>query len=181
MLGVLQQGQLVAQVVEAKVVPRAVGDVALVGGALLRVALLLLQVPYSEAQPGRNGGGEFKVALREVGVHRGHVDAPLWQGPQACRQGGDEGLALPSGHLGDGGLQQGNDRPRLAGVGAQATRAKGGLFHHRQCFRQDPLQSGELSQQVKAPLAPLPLERLVRKLGDGFFPGQGLFKDTLKS
>jgi hypothetical protein len=92
---------VVAQVVEAELVVRAVGDVAGVLLAPLGGLHVLLDAAHGEPEELVDLAHPLAVAPGEVVVDRDQVSALAGQRIQVERQGGDQGLALAGGHLGD--------------------------------------------------------------------------------
>ncbi len=92
---------VVAQIIEAEFVVRAVGDVRAVGRAPLGVAQVVDD--HADRQPQRavNRAHPFRVAPRQVIVHRDDVHAAPGQRVQHSGQRGDERFAFARLHLGD--------------------------------------------------------------------------------
>ena len=101
-----RDGHVVAQVVEAELRVRPVGDVARVGLAPLGERHEVLDVADRAAEQLVDGPRPFRVALGEVVVHRHEVDAAAGEPVQVERLHGDERLALAGLHLGDVALVQ---------------------------------------------------------------------------
>ena len=98
---------VVAQVVEAELVVRAVRDVGEVRGAALgRGRLGVVQAGDREAEPAEDVPHPLRVAAGEVVVDRDEVRAAAGEGIEVERQRRDEGLALAGRHLGDAPLVQ---------------------------------------------------------------------------
>ena len=93
---------VVAQVVEAELVVRAVRDVGEVRGAALRRARLgVVEAADGEAEVAVQVPHPLRVAAGEVRVHRDEVRALARQRVQVQRQRRDERLAFARRHLGD--------------------------------------------------------------------------------
>ncbi len=97
---------VVAQVVEAELGVRAVGDVGLVGGLLHGELHAVLDEAHVHAQEAVDAAHPLGVALGEVVVHGDDVDALAGDGVQVAGERGDERLALARLHLGDGAAVQ---------------------------------------------------------------------------
>jgi hypothetical protein len=160
------EGELVAEVVEAEIIARAIGDVGEVGGPLFVLALLARDVADGEPEFRGEGGGEFKIPLREVGVHGGDVDAPARQGEKAGGHGGDERFAFPGRDFGDGGLGEADDGLDLAGKGLESARTEGRLAHAGESLGEDVAEAEALAGDFEAPSAPaLPQFRVGERAG----------------
>ena len=92
---------VVAQVVEAELGVRAVGDVGLVGGNLLRGAHAVLDQADLHAEEAVDLAHPLGVAAGEVVVHGDDVDVVARKRVQIPREGGHERLAFARLHLGD--------------------------------------------------------------------------------
>ena len=99
---ILEPGrQVVAQVIESELVVGAVGDVAGIGRALLRLRLPARDDADREAEHPVDRAHPFGVALGEVLVDGDDVHALAGERVQEDGQRGDQGLALAGAHLGD--------------------------------------------------------------------------------
>ncbi len=92
---------VVAEVVEAELVVRAVRDVAPVGDLALRVGQRILDAADREPEEPVDAPHPVGVAPGEVVVDGDDVDAASGQRVQRGRQRRDEGLAFAGPHLGD--------------------------------------------------------------------------------
>ena len=97
---------VVAQVVEAELVVRAVGDVGGVGDLPLRVVQVVLDDADRHAEEAVDLAHPLRVAAGEVVVHRDDVDALAFERVQIGGQRRDERLAFAGLHLGDLALVQ---------------------------------------------------------------------------
>ena len=104
---VLEPGRhVVAQVVEAELVVGAVGDVAGIGRALLRLRLAARDHADGQAERVVDRAHPLRVALRQVIVDRHDVHALAGERVEVDRQRRDERLAFAGAHLGDLALVQ---------------------------------------------------------------------------
>ena len=102
------ESHVVPEVIKAKLVVRAVGDVGEVGRALLRAILPGSHHPHGEPERlvhRRHPGG---VPLGQVVVNGDHVHAAPRKRIQIDRQGSNEGFPLPGAHLGNAPLVEGH-------------------------------------------------------------------------
>ncbi len=92
---------VVAQVVEAELVVRPVGDVLPVGLAPRLVVHVVLDAADGQPEEAVDPAHPLRVALGEVVVHGDDVDAPAGQGVQRDGKRRDERLPFAGPHLGD--------------------------------------------------------------------------------
>ena len=144
----LVDDHVVAQVVEAKLVVRAVGDVGLVG--LLAVDGLHTVDDQTNSQPQETVdlAHPLRVAAGQVIVDGDNVDAFTGQGVQVGRHGGNQRLAFTSLHLGDAGAVQHNTADDLHRIGLHAQHAPVGLTADGERLRQDIVQRLALGQAL---------------------------------
>ena len=138
--GLQRELHVVAQVVEAEFVVRAVGDVRAVGGLAFAVGQSVLDDADLEAEEPVDLAHPLGVAARQVVVHGDDVDALAEQGVEVDGQGGDEGLALAGLHLRDLALVQDDAAHQLHVVvahpqGAHRGLADGGEGRHEEVFQ----------------------------------------------
>ena len=100
-LQVLGRLHVVAQVIEAELVIRAVGDVARVHLLALGGVHLRLDGPHRHPQSLKQRAHPLGVAAGQVVVDRHHVHATTVKSVQIGGQGGDQGLAFAGDHFGD--------------------------------------------------------------------------------
>jgi hypothetical protein len=158
------EGQVVAQVVEAELVVRAVGDVGGVGGPLLLGGLARLHDADRESEETEDGAHPFRVATGEVLVDRDDVCAGAGQRVQVRGQRRDQRLAFAGTHLGDLAVVQHHAADELHVEVPETKRSARSLAYHCECLRQQVvhgLAGGELVAE---------LTRLVGKIR----VGQGL-------
>jgi hypothetical protein len=139
---------VVAQVVEAELVVRAVRDVGGVGDLALGVVEVVLDDADGEAQEAEDPAHPLAVALGQVVVDGDDVDALAGQGVQVRGQGGDEGLALARLHLRDHPAVQGQAADELHVEVPHVEDAAAGLAHHRERFGEDVVERLALGQPV---------------------------------
>lgn len=145
---------VVAQVVEAVFVVRAVGDVRGVGGLLLLARHLGQVDAHGEAEEVVEAAHPARIAAGEVVVHGHHVHALAAERVQVHRQRGGEGLALAGAHFGDLAVVQRHAAQRLHVEVAHLHHALGGLAHDGEGFGQ------EVVERLAPGDAPLELLRL---------------------
>ena len=92
---------VVAQIIEAELGVRAVGDVGLVGGNLLRGAHAVLDQADLHAEEAIDLAHPLGVAAGEVIVHGDDMDVVARKRVQIARKGGHERLAFARLHLGN--------------------------------------------------------------------------------
>ena len=92
---------VVAEVIEAELAIRAVGDVALVLLAPELRHLVVLNNADGESEESVELSHPLRIALSEVVVHRDDMDAASGESVQVNGERADERLALASGHFGD--------------------------------------------------------------------------------
>ena len=155
---------VVAQVVEAELVVGRVGDVGLVGGALLGLGLLGDDHAGGEAEHPEDLAHPLGVAAGEVVVDGDDVDALAGQRVERGREGRDQGLALAGLHLGDVALVEEDAAHELHVEGAQAERPARGLAHQGEGLGQQGVEvlagPGALAQLEGLGLEPVVVERL---------------------
>ena len=95
-------GHIVAQVVEAELVVRAVGDVRVVGlPAFLRGHAGENDINF-QAQETVNTAHPLRVTFSQIVIHRHDVRAFALQGIEVCGKHTGQGLTFTGFHLGDG-------------------------------------------------------------------------------
>ena len=124
----MRELHVVAQVVEAELVVRDVGDVGAVGGAARGVVEVVQDHAHVEAEEAVHLAHPLGVAAREVVVDGDDVHAAR-ERVQVRGQRRDERLALARAHLGDPAAVQHDAADQLHVVVALAERALGGLAH----------------------------------------------------
>ncbi len=128
---------VVAQVVEAELVVRPVGDVAGVGLLALVVEEAVLDAADRQAEEAVDLAHPVGVAAGQVVVDGHDVHAPAGQGVQVDRHGRDERLALARLHLGDLALVEDHAADQLHVEGAHAQRAHGSFAGHGEGLLED--------------------------------------------
>ena len=104
---------VVAQVVEAELRVRAVGDVCGISGLLEPKSHAVLEQTHRHAHKPVDAAHPLAVALGQVVVDGNDVDALTLNGVEVSGEGGDERLALARLHLGNGALVQGDAAHQL--------------------------------------------------------------------
>ncbi len=128
---------VIAKIIEAELVVRAVGNIAGIGPAALVVVKLMHDAADGEAKELVDLAHPFGVALGKVIVHRDDVDAPAGQRIQIGSKGGDERFAFAGLHLGDLALVKHHAADEL---NVEMPLAKGALCalpHRGESFRQE--------------------------------------------
>ncbi|MNM66518.1 hypothetical protein D3C81_780090 [compost metagenome] len=92
---------VVAQVVEAELVVRAVGDVRVIGALLLVMRHLREVDPHRQPQEVVQAAHPLGIALGQIVVHGHHVHALAGNGIEVHGQRGGQRLALAGTHFGD--------------------------------------------------------------------------------
>ena len=141
-------GHVVAQVVEAELVVRAVGDVL----GVLRAALLGRHLAEDaaglEAEHAVHAAHQLGLVLREVVVDGDDVHALALEGVEVGRQRRHEGLALTGLHLGDVAHVQRRSAHDLDVEVALAEGALGRLPHRGERLRQDVVEGLTVGQAL---------------------------------
>ena len=127
---------VVAQVVEAELVVRAVGDVRGVGFLALFVAQARDDDADAEAEEGIEPAHPFGVTLGEVVVDGHDMHALAFKRVEDDGQRGDEGFAFAGLHFGDLALVERHRAEKLHIVMAHAEHADAGFADQREHFRQ---------------------------------------------
>ena len=147
---------VVAQVVEAEFVVRAVGDVATIGLLPLARLHVALNGTDRQSQAHVERSHPFHVAACQVVVDRDHVDALAFQRIQIRRQRRHERLAFAGHHLGDRTTVQDHAAHQLHVEVAHAQIATPRLATDRKGFHQQVVQRLALGQPLPKPLRLLP-------------------------
>ena len=159
------EDHVVAQVVEAELVVRAVGDVRGVC-CLLRAVLHLRQVDADgHAQKTVDPAHPVGVALREVVVDGHYVHAVAGERVEVRRQRRHQRLAFTGAHLADLAVMKRYAADKLHVEMAHLQRALAGFAHHGECFghdRIDLLAIGDALLEDRG----LGLELIVRQCRD---------------
>ena len=176
---VLRPRHVVAEVVEAELVVRAVRDVAGVLLAALRRRHVRQDAADLEAEELVDPAHHLGVALGQVVVDRDQVDALAGQRVEVRGQRADEGLALTGLHLGDVAEVQGRAAHHLDVVVALAEDALGGLTDGREGLGKQVVQA----LAVGVPLLVLVGERPqlgVGEVDEVLFDGVDLVRDAVQ-
>ena len=158
------EGEVVAQVIEAEFVVRAVGDVRRIGRTLFCRALAALDHANLKAQEAKDGRHPVGVTLGEVLVDRHHVDALGGQRIQVGGKRRDQRLAFAGAHLGDLALMQHHAADQLHIEMTHAERTLGRLADGCKRLRQQLVQGRTLGDALPE-LGSLGLELIVAQGG----------------
>jgi len=139
---------VVAQVVEAELVVRTVGDVGLIGGLLVLARHLRQVHADAEAQKVVQPAHPLRVAVGQVVVHRHHVHALARERVQVHRQRGRQRLALAGAHFGDLAFVQRHATHQLHVEVAHLHHALGALTHHGKGLGQQLVQTLAVGQSA---------------------------------
>ena len=131
---------VVAQVVEAELVVRAVGDVAPIRDLPLGVVQLVLDHADAHAEEPVDPAHPLRVASRQVVVHRDDVHALALERVQIGGQSRDERLAFARFHLRDPPLVQHHAAEELDVEVPHVQHAPSGLAHDPEGLRQQIVQ-----------------------------------------
>ncbi len=125
---------VVAQVVEAELVVRAVGDVGAVGDLALLVGQLVLDDADAHPEEPVEASHPLRVAARQVVVDRDDVDALAFERVQVGGERRDERLAFARLHLGDLAAVQHHAADQLHVEVPHVEHAASGLAHDGEGF-----------------------------------------------
>ena len=125
---------VVAEVIEAEFVVRAVGNVAAVRFLALPVAQVMNDDAYRHAQKAVNLAHPLRIALGQVIVHRDDVHAFARERVEVDGQRGDKCLAFTGFHFGDLTLVEHHAADQLHVVVAHAEHAPPGFPHRGECL-----------------------------------------------
>ena len=135
---------VVAQVVEAKLVVRAVRDVRAVGLLPLLIGQAVLDHADVETEEAVDLSHPLGVASRQIVVHGDDMDAVAREGVEVDGQGGDQGLALAGLHLGDLPLMKNDTAEQLDVVVPHAQGAARGFANGGEGGNQQVVETGAL-------------------------------------
>ena len=156
---------VVAQIIEAEFVVRAVGDVRAVGRAPFGVAQIVDDHADRQSQRAVDRAHPLRVAPRQVIVHRDDVHAAAGQRVEQRGKRGDQRLAFARLHLGDLAFVQDDAADQLHVEMAHAQLPAARFAHQRKRRHQRGFQRllaallefGIVERKVaEAPLAPAP-------------------------
>ena len=153
---------VVAQVIEAELVVRSVGDVGRIGRALVLVRLLGQDHPHRHAEEGVDLAHPLRVATGQVVVDGDDVHALARQRVEVGRQRRHQRLALAGPHLGDLAGVQHHAADQLHIEVAHAERALGRLADDREGLGQQGIELFA-RRHAAAKLVGLGAQRLVRQ------------------
>ena len=136
----LVDGHIVAEVVEAEFIVRAVGDVGGVGRAALGRRFVVDDEADGETKEAIDLAHPFGVALGEVVVDGDDVDALAGQRVEVGREDGNERFALAGLHLGDAALMEHDAADDLHAVRTHAEHAVSRFANGGERLRQQLIQ-----------------------------------------
>ena len=131
---------IVAEVIEAQLVVRRIGDVAVIGVAALRLIKVRDDDPGCQAQEAIDGAHPFGVARREIVVDRDDMDALAFERVEVAGQSRHQRLAFTRRHFGDLAAVEDDAADHLHVEMAHAERADRRLAHRRKGFGQDVVE-----------------------------------------
>jgi len=156
---------VVAEIVEAELVVRAVGDVAGIGALALLVVEPVHDDADGQAEEVVELGHPLGVAPGEIVVDRDDMDALAFERIEIGRQGRDQRLAFAGLHLGDGALVQHHAADELDVIGPLAEHALGRLAHRGEGRNQEVVELLALGDLLLELLGAR-LQSLVAQRGD---------------
>ena len=159
---------IVAQVIEAELVVRAVGDVRPVGVAPLLVGEVGDDHPDRHAEEAVDLAHPVGVAAGEIVVDGDDVDALALERVQIDGERRDQGLALAGLHLGDFAAVERDAADQLDVIMALAERPDGRFAHGRERFGEKIVELGAVGQALAEDLG-LGAQLFVRHRGNGRF------------
>ena len=125
---------VVAQVVEAELVIRAVSDIGGVGGTALLVVEVVNNHAHREAEEPIELAHPFGVALGQIVVDGDHVHAASAEGIEIDRESGDQGFAFARLHFRDHALVLHHAPDQLHIEVAHVEHPASSLTHHGEGF-----------------------------------------------
>ena len=127
---------IVAQIIEAQLVVRAVGDVRPIGITTSCIIQPMHDRAHAQAQEAVHLSHPFRISLGQEVVGCDHVNTRSGQPIEVAGQGRDEGLALTGLHLSNLAVMEDNAPNQLDIVVALAQCTLGGLANRRKGFGQ---------------------------------------------
>ena len=158
----LADDHVVAQVVEAQLVVRAVGDVAGIGGAALGAVQIVDNQADAQPHEAVDFAHPFAVAARQIVVDGHDVHALAGQRVQVRGQGGHQRFALAGLHLGDAPLMQHQTAHHLYAIRAHSQHAGVGFADGGERFGQNVI-FGFAILQARAEFIRLGAQLLIRQ------------------
>ncbi len=135
-----EERHVVAQIVEAHLVVRAVGDVRGIGGAALRTGETVDDEADLQPHEAVDLAHPLAVAPGKIVVHGDDVHALAGDGVQIGREHGDERFALAGLHFRNAPLMQHDAADELHAEGLHAQNAPARLAHGGECLRQQVVE-----------------------------------------
>ncbi len=161
------EGQVVPEVVEAKFVVGAIGDIRGIGRPLLGAGLAVADDANLEPQEAEYRTHPFGVPLGQILVHGDDMHALPGERVEVGRQRGHQGLALAGAHLGDLALMQGHSAQQLDIEMTQAKGAAGGLADGGKGLRDQVVQRRAIGQPLAEFRRPGPQGLVIQGPGGG--------------
>ena len=151
---------VVAQVIEAELIVRAVGDVGGVSGLALVLGNAVDNHTGRHAEGGIDAAHPFSVAAGKIIIDRDDVDALAFKSVEIGGEGGHQRLALTGAHLGDGAGMQDHAAHQLNVEVAHVVDALCRFTDDREGLFQQAVQGGAV-RQAFAELGGLAFQRLI--------------------
>ena len=167
-------GHVVAQVVEAEFVVRAVGDIHRILPAALSGGLTGQDAARGQPQEAVNASHEIGLVLGEIIVDGHDVHALVRQRPQVGGHGGHQRLALAGLHLGDIAQMEGGAAHDLDVEGTHAQHPVGGLAHGGEGLGQEVIETlpvGVALLELDGDLLELGVSEVRVRVGERLDPG----------
>ncbi len=170
---------VVAQIIKAELIVRAIGDVGGIGGAALVVVQIMHNHADGQPQELVDLAHPLGIALGQIVVDRDHMHAMAGQCIQIAGQRGHQRLAFAGPHFGNLALMQHHAANQLHVKVAHAQHSPAGLAHHGKGLRQQRIQRRLLGYLARLGLGHAgqlrgnPLAKL-RRLGPQLLIRQGL-------
>ena len=136
----LREGHVIAEVVEAKFVIGAVGDVGEVGRPLFRPILARTHDAHGQAQRLVHRGHPGRIPLREVVVYGHDVNAAPRQRIEVDSQGRHQGFSFPGAHFRNAPLMEGHSAHELYVKVAKPQGSARGFPRCRKGLRKDGVE-----------------------------------------
>ena len=133
-------GHVVPQVVKAKLVVGAIGNVGSVGGLTVLRLHVVDNKPHGKAQEAVNFPHPLTLIFGQIVVDRDNVDPLAGEGVQIGGQNGHQSLTFTGLHLGDAALMENDAADQLDPEGPQPHHPVGCLPHGGEGLRENVIQ-----------------------------------------